>query len=292
MYRTLDGRATTVHQLSYPTVDESRHDPALEREVAVVRAVEEAAATARQQGGRKLRWPVPRIVVASDDEAVRAAVRSLSDLLAERVNARGVEVTEAFDELIERAAPEMGEIGPAFGADAQAVMTAVEGRPREQLAAETGAEPYAVTVDGERYPLTEAMVSFDAEPPEGVTGADFDVTLDDGDRTGGTVYVDTSLTDDIEAEGYARDVVRRIQEMRKRLELDVDERIRTRIDVDDARDAAFVDDRRDLIAAETRTAAFDADADQLIEEWDIEGVTVTIGIEQREAERAATHGGE
>jgi isoleucyl-tRNA synthetase len=286
MYRTLDGRATTVHQLDYPTVDESLHDPELEREVAVLRAVEEAAANARQQGGRKLRWPVPRVLVESDDEAVGEAVDSLSTLLAERVNARSVEVVGAFEELIERADPEMGVVGPAFGGEAQEVMAAVEGRRREELAAE-GETPYAVTVDGERYDLTAEMVSFHAEPPENVVGADFAVSDDNGGRAGGTVYVDTSLTDDIEAEGYARDVVRRIQEMRKRLDLDVDERIRTRIDVADERVAGFVDDRRDLIAEETRTAEFDGDADDLTERWDVEGVAVTIGIERLEAEQRA-----
>ncbi|GAB6861130.1 isoleucine--tRNA ligase [Haloplanus litoreus] len=287
MYRTLDGSATTVHQLPHPTVDEARHDPELERNVAVLRAVEEAAANARQQGGRKLRWPVPRVVVESDDETVREAVRSLSDLFSERVNARSVEVVSAFDELVERAEPEMGEIGPAFGGEAQEIMAAVEGRRRDELATDDGDEPYAVTVDGERYDLSAGMVSFRAEPPENVAGTDFDLTLDDEDRIGGTVYVDTSLSADIEAEGYARDVVRRIQEMRKRLDLDVDERIRTRIDVADDRVASFVDERRDLIAEETRTTEFDAGADDLTEEWDVEGVSVTIGIERLEAEQRA-----
>jgi isoleucyl-tRNA synthetase len=227
------------------------------------------------------------VIVESDDASVREAVRSLDDLFAERVNARSVAVVDAFDELIERAEPEMGVIGPAFGGDAQEIMAAVEGRRREDLASDDGDTPYAVTVDGERYDLTEEMVSFRAEPPENVTGTDFDLMVDDEDRTGGTVYVDTSLTADIEAEGYARDVVRRIQEMRKRLDLDVDERIRTRVDVADDRVAGFVDARRDLIAEETRTAEFDADADDLTEEWDVEGVSVTIGIERLEAEQRA-----
>jgi len=282
MYQTLDGSETTVHQLAYPTVDEDLHDPDLEADVAVLRAVEEAAANARQQGGRKLRWPVPRVIVETEDDDVADAVRALSDLFADRVNTRAVEVVETFDELVERAEPEMGVIGPAFGGDAQEVMAAVEGVRRADLAA----DDFTVTVDGENYELTDEMVSFRAEPPENVASADFDLTLD-GDRTGGTVYVDTSLTDDIESEGYARDVVRRIQEMRKRLELDVDERIRTRVDVDDDRVAGFVDRHRALIAEETRTAEFDADADDLTEEWDVEGVAVTIGIERLEAEQRA-----
>jgi isoleucyl-tRNA synthetase len=282
MYQTLDGAATTVHQRPYPTVDDEYHDPDLEADVAVIRAVEEAAANARQQEDRKLRWPVPRVIVETEDDDVAEAVRSLSALLADRVNARSIEVVEDFDELVEFAEPEMGVIGPAFGADAQAVMTAVEGRRREDLAA----DDRVVTVDGEAYELTDEMVSFRAEPPEDVAGADFGLPLD-GSRTGGTVYVDTSLTDDIESEGYARDVVRRIQEMRKRLDLDVEERIRTRVEVDDDRVAGFVDDHRELIATETRTAAFDADADGLVEEWDVEGVGVTIGIERLEAEPRA-----
>jgi len=287
MYQTLDGGATTVHQLSYPTVDDEWRDPGLEADVAVLRAVEETAANARQQGGRKLRWPVPRVLVETESEDVAAAVRGLSDLLADRVNARSVEVVEAFDELVEIAEPEMGVIGPAFGGDAQEVMPAVEGTRREELAA----QDFTVTVDGEDYELTEEMVSFRAEPPENVAGAEFDVEVD-GDRTGGTVYVDTSLTEGIESEGYARDVVRRIQEMRKRLDLDVDERIRTRVDVDDDRVAAFVDEHRDLIAEETRTAAFDAEADGLVEEWTVEGVDLTIGIERVEAEQRAASRGE
>jgi isoleucyl-tRNA synthetase len=286
MYRTLDGSATTVHQLSYPTADDAWRDPDLERDVTVLRAVEEAAANARQQGGRKLRWPVTRVIIETDDEAVADAVQSLRDLLGERVNARSIDVTDGFDELIERAEPQMGVIGPAFGGDAQEIMAAVENERRSELTADDAEGRYVTTVGGERVDLTEAMVDFRAEPPEGVSSASFDVPLD-GDRTGGSVYVDTSLTDDIEAEGYARDVVRRIQEMRKRLDLDVEESIRTRIEVDDDRIAGFVDDRRDLIAEETRTAEFDADADDLIEEWDVEDVAVTIGIERLEAEQPA-----
>ncbi|MFB6107508.1 MAG: isoleucine--tRNA ligase [Haloplanus sp.] len=278
MYQHLDGEATTVHQLAHPEVAESWRDPDLEARMAVLREVEEAAANARQQGGRKLRWPVPRVVVETDDEDAAEAVRSLSALLADRVNARSVEVVDAFEELVERADPQMGVVGPAFGADSQAVMETVEGAFREELEDAEGETPYAVTVDGETYHLTEEMVEFRAEPPANVTGADFEE---------GTVYVDTSLTDEIEAEGYARDVVRRIQEMRKQLDLDVEERIRTHVAVADDRVADFVDDHRDFIATETRTDEFDADADELVEEWEVEGVTVTIGIERLEAEQTA-----
>ncbi|MFB6301627.1 MAG: isoleucine--tRNA ligase [Haloferacaceae archaeon] len=295
MYQRLDGTATTVHELPHPEVDETLRDPDLEDDVAVLRNVEEAAASARQRAGRKLRWPVARVVVESEDPAVRRSIDRLADLLADRTNAREVEVVEAFDDLVAVAEPEMGEIGPAFGADAQAVMSAVEGATRDELAAD--GEGFTVTVDGETRTLDASMVTFRAEPPENVEGADFegiDASTEDRPTGGGTVYVDATLTDGLEAEGYARDVVRRVQEMRKRLDLDVDERIATAIDVGDDRVAGLVDRHRDHIASETRTASFvdrdpeTAEADfDLVEEWEVEGVPVTIGVRRLAAEHEA-----
>ncbi|XVH31551.1 isoleucine--tRNA ligase [Haloferacaceae archaeon DSL9] len=275
MYQVLDGSAETVHALSVPEVDEELRDPDLEANMAVLRRVEEATAYARQQGGRKLRWPVSRIVVETTDDGVETAVEALESLLLDRVNARALDVTGGFDELVERAEPQMGVIGPAFGADAQKIMRAVEGATREEV--ESGVE-----VDGEVVGLDDDMVEYRAEPPEHLSSADFE---------GGTVYVDTSLTDELESEGYARDVVRRIQEMRKQLDLEVDESIHVGLDVDDDRVAGFVDDHRDLIADEVRATAFLDDptaATDLVEEWDVEGVAVTIGLERLTAgEQAA-----
>ncbi len=265
MYQILDGSETTVHALEWPEVDEKRHNPDLERDMAILREIEEAAANARQRGGRKLRWPVSRSVIETNDEAVASAVEGLSELLAERINAREIQVVERFDELEEFADPQMGEIGPAFGADAQKVMNAVDGAARETV--ESGIE-----IDGETIELDDSMVEYHSEPPEDVSGTAFD---------GGTVYVDTELTAELESEGYARDIIRRIQEMRKQLDLDVEAEIRVGLTVGDGRIEAFVDDHRELIAQEVRAAAFVDDpaaADDLIEDWEIEDTEVTIGI--------------
>ncbi|MFB6175547.1 MAG: class I tRNA ligase family protein, partial [Halobaculum sp.] len=286
MYQHLDGSATTVHELSYPEVDETLRDPDLEDDVAVLRAAEEAAANARQQAERKLRWPVTEVVVESSDASVREAVERHADLFADRVNAREVVVTDSYGELVDVAEPKMAELGPAFGGDAEVVMNAIDGASRSELTDEDGT--LSVTVDGETYDLDESMVSFHTEGPDGVSATRFDV---DDDRDG-NVYVNTELTEDVESEGYARDVTRRVQEMRKELDLEVDEEIVLAVDVADERVAGFVDDHREYVAEETRAAEFvtdgssDADFD-LTKEWDVEGVTVTISVARAAAETPA-----
>jgi len=279
VYGTLTGDAgyDTVHMCDWPTPREAWREPALEDGIAVVRAVEEAGSNARQQAERKLRWPVPEVVVDVPDERVADLVRKHADLVADRLNARAVTVVgtdEGWGELRYAAEADMSKLGPAFGEDAGAIMTALnEARVGE---ATIGALEDAVReATGHSVDLTEEMVEFVTETPEGVAGTEFEV-LD----AAGVVYVDTGLTEDIESEGYAREVIRRVQEMRKDLDLAMDARIRVDLDVADDRVADLVREREDLVAAEVRADGFGEVAGGHRKTWDVEGVEFDIAIEQ------------
>ncbi|MFB6074336.1 MAG: isoleucine--tRNA ligase [Haloarculaceae archaeon] len=265
----------TVHMCDWPAVDEDLRDVDLEADVTVVRAVEEAGSNARQQAERKLRWPVKRVVVDADSRDVADAVEAHADLVAERLNARRVEVVgpdEAWDELRYSAEADMSELGPAFGDEAGEIMQALNdariAAPRLDALEAAVADALGRAVD-----LTESMVSFRRETPDAVAGTAFEA-LD----AGGTVYVDTALDEDIESEGYAREVIRRIQEMRKDLDLDIEERIRVELDVRDDRVADLVAEREALVAEEVRADAFGPVEDGHRESWDIEDVEVAIAI--------------
>ncbi|MEF8830673.1 MAG: class I tRNA ligase family protein, partial [Halobacteriales archaeon] len=278
---TGDAGYDTVHMRDWPDPDEALRDPDLEEDVAVLRAVEEAGANARQQAGRKLRWPVRRIVVAPESEAVAAAVDRHRELLADRLNARAVELVEPgedWGELRYAAEADMSELGPAFGELAGDVMAALNDARLDARSLERLEETVEETVE-EAVELAEEMVEFVRKTPEGVTGSEFDR---DGDPLG-VVYVDTTLTEDIESEGYAREVIRRIQEMRKEMDLDIEQRVQVEFDVRDDRIADLVARHEDLIAEEVRAEAFGPVEDGHRETWDVEGVEVEIAVEPVES---------
>ncbi|MDZ7688455.1 MAG: isoleucine--tRNA ligase [Halobacteriales archaeon] len=263
MYENL-GDVTTVHALDFPEADDDLRDETLERRMDVLRKAEEATANARQQAERKLRWPVKRVIVSTEDEDARDALDALEDLYLDRVNAKSLEVVDEYDELVEVAEPQMGAIGPEFGEDAEKVMNAVRGARRDEV--EDGVE-----VDGETVTLDDEMVEYRDKTPENVESAEFE---------GGTVYVDVSLDDEIRSEGYARELVRRVQEMRKELDLDVEQRIRVSFDVEDDEVLELAMRESDYVLEETRAdeIADYVDAD-LSEDWDVEGVEVRVGVE-------------
>jgi isoleucyl-tRNA synthetase len=261
----------TVHMCDWPSVDESLRQPDLEAAVDVLRDVEEAGSHARQQAGRKLRWPVTRVVVDADDDGVVDALDAHGDLLRDRLNGRRIEVVapgESWDELAFSARADMSELGPAFGDDAGRVMNALNDAHVESADLGALAEQVSEAL-GEDVELHDEMVAFVEQTPEGVAGAEFE---------GGTVHVDTELTEDVESEGYAREVIRRVQEMRKDLDLAMDAEIRLDVAVFDERVGRLVAEHEDLIREETRARELGEVEDGYREEWDVEGVKLALEI--------------
>jgi len=284
VYGSLTGDAghPTVHMCDWPEPEDRWRDVGLEGDIEVVRAVEEAGSNARQQAERKLRWPVERVVVDVDptaDEAdatdVAGTVKLRADILADRLNARGIEVVGPdgeWGELTYSAEADMSLLGPAFGDDAGRVMGALnEARVGEPTV--EALESAVASELGESVDLDAEMVEFVRHTPDGVAGSEF-TALD----SEGVVYVDTTLTEDIESEGYAREVVRRVQEMRKELELDMEESIRLEYEVRDDRVADLVADHAELIADEVRAEEVGAVSDGHRKTWDVEDIDVEIAI--------------
>ena len=111
---------------------------------------------------------------------------------------------------------------------------------------------------------------------EYVVGDDYTVS----DFRKGNVYLYTRIDEELKREAYAREIVRRIQEMRKELDLEVDEFIKTWVGID----PKLVDGWVDYIKEETRSKELIfGEVKGYIREWNIEGSKVKIGIEKHES---------
>jgi isoleucyl-tRNA synthetase len=188
-------------------------------------------------------------------------------------------VAESWDELGLEVIPDPGKIGPVFRKDAGKVISAlqkVDGFALKKAFAETGEFELSLA-DGTTVKVTPGMANFKETLPEGTASAESDA---------GPVYVDANLTPELEAEGYAREVIRRLQDMRKELDLVVDENIRASVRIEDERVLKLVETLRDLIAEEVRADIFDLGSDidvsgALVKDWDVEGIGMKMGIAKK-----------
>ncbi|BBL67350.1 isoleucine--tRNA ligase [Methanoculleus chikugoensis] len=279
IYRNLRlaGDPESIHMLDWPEADDSLIDSRLEADMAIIQSFDDAVATARQNGRRKLRWPVSETVVVTGSNEVKAALEGLNDLALNRANARTVGVvTGRWDRILWQAEPVMRAIGPEFGKEGPKVKALIESADGTALKAAIERDG-KTQIDG--YEIAARHVTFAEALPEGV----FAAPMKDA-----TVYVDVTLTPALEAEGYAREVIRRIQEMRRQLDLNVDDFIVAAVDVADERVASLIaeEEWQKEIAGEVRAAALTvrrngekpAEPFALEKDWDVEGVQMQIGI--------------
>jgi isoleucyl-tRNA synthetase len=269
----------SVHMNDWPVPDESFVDVDLEQHMKLARSIVEAASNARQKVGRKLRWPVGRIVVTPQDETAALAIKNLKAVLMDQTNSKDIVLTEiggSWDELGFSAIPNPGAIGPVFKGDAGKVIAALKQVDalalKKKLACSEGYE--LQLADGKVVTITPDMVNFQETLPEQVASAL---------SSAGIVYVDAKLTRELEAEGYSREVIRRVQDMRKEMDLAVEENIKTIICIDDERVVDLVLDLEQMIASEVRAdvqiIGFDLEVHgDLVKDWDVEGISMHIGI--------------
>ncbi|MCX6696965.1 MAG: isoleucine--tRNA ligase [Methanoregula sp.] len=272
----------SVHMLDWMVCEPGLVNAELEHAMELARSFDDAVQNARQAGKRKLRWPVGEVVIVTDKEPVKDAVARLNTICMDRANARKVTVVMGRWERVGwHAEPVMKALGPVFGRNAPKVKAAIEKADGNLLKIETDAGRTVTLVEGDdQFEIGAPHVTFTEKLPADV----FSAPMDDA-----TVYVDVALTPDLEAEGYAREVIRRIQEMRRQLDLAVEDFIVV--------DAAVADNRiceivrggwregiaeevraRELALHNTETPATAAGAYQLVKEWDVEGVAMTIAI--------------
>jgi isoleucyl-tRNA synthetase len=263
LYDELDQPEVTVHAAAFPAADERYRDEALDALVDRVRRVEEATATARQQAGRKQRWPVAEVVVETEDDRLREAVHDHRDLFEERLNADSVVVTGEYDRLVETPDPRMDELGPAFGEDAHDVAAAVRDAGVTEF-------PATVSVDGTEYTVDSAMVDVRTDTPEAVEMDSFEY---------GTVYVDTTLTTSLKREGVYRDLLRRAQELRDDLDVAMDEEVVLAVDTEDTLVAEALEQYRTDLLQEVRAERLveDTSSAETTTEWSSGDASVEVG---------------
>ncbi|HEY9246749.1 MAG TPA: isoleucine--tRNA ligase [Candidatus Methanoperedens sp.] len=264
----------SIHMCGWVAPGNEFIDPELENQMDIIREIVEASSNARQKLKRKLRWPVKRIVVAPKKDEVASAVTRLESVLKEQTNAKEIVLLgkdETWDELGVEVMPNHAVLGPAFKKEAGKVIAELKkanGREIKKQILVTG------SYDLKSGTITKEMVSFRDVIPQAIADAEFGA---------GNVYVDTELTHELESEGYAREVIRRIQDMRKELDLAVEEEIDVLVEISDTRVKELVDGLRDFIAAEVRSKSLlighevEVKGD-LVKDWDVEGVGMKMAV--------------
>lgn len=243
----------------------------LEKNMDVVREIIEACARARDIARYKLRWPVKEVVIVSEDFNVLKAARSLNHVIMEQSNTKELISSNSFPDLQIKAKPNLKTLGPKLRGDVPKVASKLAEIDGAEVVKTLDSEGiYSVQLEDKTIALDADDILFETELPENIVTADFE---------GGSVFVDTELTMEILSESMARELIRRIQDMRKDLDLDVEANIQVFIECS-AQFKDLVKSFLGYISQEVRAQkfVFGTQEGDYTKEWDIEEEKLTITI--------------
>jgi len=208
----------SVHHTSWPETDQSTLDEQLLEGMSLARQVASLGLSARNSAGLKVRQPLARVIVYAGGK--RSLQPELVDIVTDELNVKACEFVEQVGDLVSyRILPDNKTLGPRFGSDFPSVRTALAERDPDKMAAAVNAGlPIVLEVQGKNVEIEADAILVQTEPAEGLAVA--------SDKLA-TVAVDATLTPELRAEGLAREVVRRIQAMRKNADFDIADRITT-----------------------------------------------------------------
>ena len=259
--------AESVHFADYPVVNESVIDRQLESLMAKAIAASEAGRAARADAGIKLRQPISKAVVISDEP-----LDTVAPLVQSELNVKNLEVKSTSSELLNFSVKlNYKNAGPKFKQKIKNVQDALE-KEDPRILRETLKKTGDITlvIDSENIVLTGDDLVVKTDVTEGYAS---------GESRGVTVFVETTLTEELVQEGLARDIVRRIQEMRKEINLDYKDYI-TVFYTGDIQAEQAVQQYKDYIKQETlaHTLEKGTPGKGHTKEWVIEGKHINLSV--------------
>ena len=247
LYLDLGGSQDSVHYVLMPEADASVIDTELEERMELAQQATSMVLALRKKVGIPVRQPLGKMLVPVISDAVRARMQAVKSLILTEVNVKEMEFVEDttgiltkkikpnFKTLGKVYGARMKEIAAAFGALDQAAITAIQN-------AETAGEAYAWNLPGGEVVLNPGDYQISSEDMPGW------LVASEGSLT---IALDVEITDDLRREGIARELVNRIQNLRKTTGFEVTDRIDTTIYADDDEITAALASFGEWIGAQT-----------------------------------------
>ncbi len=210
----------SVHHAAFPTVHEEMIDKELEERMQLAQQICSMGLSLRKKSNLRVRQPLSKISIPVHGEHFQRQVEAVTNLICSELNIKGVEFLSADNNLlVKRIKPNFKTLGPRYGKIMKAINAEVTAFTQEQINKLEADGCYEMTVEGQPVELTLADVEIATQDIPGW------VVANEGSLT---VALDITVTPELRAEGIARELVNRIQNIRKE-GFDVTDRIEVQL---------------------------------------------------------------
>ncbi|MBC9794407.1 isoleucine--tRNA ligase [Sinomicrobium weinanense] len=240
--------AESVHLADFPVYDGNYVDKMLEHKMENAQTISSLVLSLRKKEGIRVRQPLQKIMIPVLDDQAKEEIEAVAGLIKSEVNVKEVELLDdASGVLVKQIKPNFKKLGPRFGKDMRLVSSKINDFTQEDIKKIEQNGAIEVEINGKNITLVSDEVEISSQDIEGWL-----VAVSEGL----TVALDVTITEDLRREGVARELVNRIQNLRKDSGFDVTDKIDVKLQKDGFVEQA-VTSNLDYIKTETLTAKLD-----------------------------------
>jgi isoleucyl-tRNA synthetase len=267
-----DDMAESIHLCNYVKSDKKQIDKNLEEGMEKIRALVEVGRALRSKVGIKVKYPLSSATLICEKK-IEDSIKNLLDLLNEEINVKKIYFERDTSKFMTKTVkPNHSKLGPKYKEKAKNISEKIEKMNAEKLYKELKKKDVIlVKINDEEFKLSMDDFEIVESEKENFARAETDDAI---------LIIETTLTPELQAEGFAREIVRRIQSMRKELDLEVEDKIITMIKVDKEK-VKSLKNWISYIRGETRSdkiSFVDKPSGKLIKKWVIDEIETEIGI--------------
>ena len=239
----------SVHLVDFPQADEKVIDKDLEERMFLAQHISSLTHSIRKAQKIKVRQPLHKILVPVLNDRTRKQIEAVEDLIISEVNVKSIEyIDDASGVLVKNIKPNFRKLGQHFGPKMKAVTQIINQWGQEEIAKIEQNNAFDIEVDGEEHTLTLEDVEITSQDIPGWSVAS---------EAGITVALDINIDEELRKEGFARDLVNRIQNLRKDKGLEVQDKIVVTIKQGNELVDTSILQNKDYICSETQAVSLD-----------------------------------
>ncbi len=197
----------SIIHYAFPKFNEKKINVELENEMEIAKNVIQSALNAREKAKLGLRWPIKEIVIVSRNKEVIEAGEKLRGIILKQTNAKSISILESLPGVKIKVKADFGKIGPVYGNLTSKIIAKLTIDSPETILGHVEKENYyQFNIDRQEIRIVKDMLIIERDVPENYREAEF---------KNGLVYVSVERNEELEAEGFARELMRNVQSLRK-----------------------------------------------------------------------------
>ena len=273
LYRSLTGSDESVHLAAFPKFDPSVSAPELERRQHLAQDITSMTLALRRKVNIKVRQPLSTLMVPALDEEMRHALEAIAPLVKDEVNVKELRIVSGGDNIIvKRARPDFKKLGPKHGKNMKAIAEAIKNLDAQSVARLETEGSIEIEIAGTKAVVDACDVDIYSEDIPGW------LVANNGPLT---IALDVTVTPELRREGIAREIVNRVQNIRKQSGFEVTDRIKLTFAPCEATDDALLE-YGDYIARQVLATTLQitsvAEGEEGVSVLDIDGVNLPVKI--------------